>query len=37
MRLAQIGVDVGNQKLQQPVEEFPFPSAFGFVPWGIIS
>jgi len=33
-KLKQIGFDVTSQKLQQPVEEFPFPAFFGYVPWG---
>ena len=33
-RLRQIGTKAGVTKLQQAVEEYPFPSAFGYVPWG---
>ena len=32
--LQQIGSGVVTAKLQQAVEEFPFPAAFGYVPWG---
>lgn len=33
-RLSQIGTGASAQKLQQPVEEFSFPEAFCYVPWG---
>lgn len=37
LKLHQAGAEISeNQKLQQPVAVFDFPTIFGFVPWGIM-
>lgn len=33
-KLQQVAAELPSEKLQQVVAEFPFPSSFGYVPWG---